>query len=217
MSFFKIAHLLAFILFLQKANALNSTSRLGIPFSISYYGNSIVHPGFKMSADFIWFEFLKSKVQKNGNVKSSKKTLITTPYFSFYHHARSHQGFQLGTDILWRRTNGKGWFREFGLGLGYLNRQNLGDTWDVKNGVVQNLKGAYRGYFIQSFSLSKGKHILRKSGGHVIPFLRFNTDFINNYNSSVIPILSLEVGIRLIPSFSPLRRYRVIEKIKKND
>ena len=212
----KVVFLSLLFCVIQKVNA-NNRSVSGVPFSVSYYGNSLVNPGLKLSADFIWIEFSKLKTKKNGKVKNTSKKLLTTPYLSFYRHHRSHQGFQLGTDVLWRRINNKGWYREIGLGLGYLQRHNLGDTWEVNNGTLENLKGAYRGYFSQTFSLAKGKLISIEGKGDVIPFLRFNADFISNYNSFSIPVLSIELGVRFTPSFSPNRGHRLIEKTNKND
>lgn len=214
--YIKVVFLGLFFCLIQKVNA-NNRSVSGVPFSVSYYGNSLVNPGLKLSADFIWIEFSKLKTKKNGKVKNTRKKLSTTPYLSYYKHHQSHQGFQLGTDILWRRINNKGWYREIGFGLGYLQRHNLGDTWEVNNGMSEKLKGAYRGYFTETFSFAKGKLISIEGKGDIIPFLRFNTDFISNYNSFTLPVLSIELGVRFTPSFSPKRGHRVVEKIKKKD
>lgn len=200
-------------------SAQKTISTAPIPFSISYYGDLFVHPGFKISADLKVYEFSKSKTKRSGKVKAITKSLIATPNLSNYWHVRSHTGLQAGIDILWRKSNGKGWYSEMGFGMGYFSRNNWGDTWEVKEGETKNLNAARRGYSVQTVSFSKGKEITLERGLTLSPFVRWNTNFLNNYNSFSIPTASFELGVRFIPAFSPKIKYRLINKqsLSKNE
>ena len=187
-----------------------------VPFSVAYYGNTLIHKGVKLSADWIWLEIKKTKIRKKGK-KSVLKRLYTTPNFYYYKHIKSHDGLQLGLDILWRRSNSKGWFREVGSGYGYLRIYNVGDTYTVnadQNSVV-NQKYASRGYFTVNSSFATGRKIQLQNSSYLTPFLRLNAGFVMNYNSSFLLNTSLEFGVRFALGFNPKRgKYLIIEKTK---
>ena len=44
----------------QMVYAQEDTLRGKVPFSVSYYGNTLVHKGFKLSADWILLEIKKN-------------------------------------------------------------------------------------------------------------------------------------------------------------
>ena len=206
-----------FLLLFQLGKAQEEETILPkIPLSVSYYGNTIVHEGFKVSADWIWLGIEKTK-HKKKKTKVINKGLYTTPYLSYYRHGRSHTGLQLGFDLLWRRSNPKGWFREVGYGFGYLRKYNLGKTYEVASdgsvGEAKNL--ASYGYATQTLCFATGKRINFQNNSSLTPFIRMNIDGVGNYNATAILNTSLEVGCRFILPFNPERgRYKIIKKTK---
>jgi len=187
-----------------------------VPFSVAYYGNTLVHKGLKLSVDWIWLEIKKTKIRKKGK-KSIRKRLYTTPNLYYYKHIKSHDGLHLGLDILWRRSNSKGWFREVGSGYGYLRIYNVGDTYSLNSDgtSVINHKYKSRGYFTENFSFSTGRKIQLQNNSFFTPFLRLNTGLVHDYNSGFIVNTSLELGVRFVLAFNPDRgKYLKIEKIK---
>ena len=200
----------------QMGYAQEDTLRSKVPFSVSYYGNTLVHKGFKLSADWILLEIKKTKIKKKGQ-KVVRKRIYTTPNIYYYKHVKSHDALQLGLDVLWRRSNHKGWFREVGSGYGYLRIYNVGDTYTVnadQNSVV-NQKYASRGYFTVNSSFTTGRKIQLQNSSYLTPFLRLNTGFVMNYNSSFLLNTSLEFGVRFALGFNPKRgKYLIIEKTK---
>ena len=110
-------------------SAQKTISTAPIPFSISYYGDLFVHPGFKISADLKVYEFSKSKTKRSGKVKAITKSLIATPNLSNYWHVRSHTGLQAGIDILWRKAMEK---------VGIVK-------WDLEWGILVEITGEIHG------------------------------------------------------------------------
>lgn len=196
--------------------AQEDTLRGKVPFSVSYYGNTLVHKGLKLSADWILLEIKKTKIKKKRQ-KVVRKRIYTTPNIYYYKHVKSHDALQLGLDVLSRRSNHKGWFREVGSGYGYLRIYNVGDTYtaNADQNSVANQKYASRGYFTVNSSFATGRKIKLQRSLYLIPFLRLNAGVIMNYNSSFLLNTSLELGVRFALGFNPKRgKYRKIEKIK---
>lgn len=190
-----------------------SETKSKAPISLSYYGNTLVHKGAKLSIDWVWLEVVKTRGKKDKRIT---RGLYTTPNVSFYKHKDSHTGLRVGVDGIWRRSKTKG-FREFGIGLGYFRRFNAGETWEVSSdGSVTNLKGASRGYLSPSFSVATGRTFVLKNETMLTPFIRWNVDILFGYNSGSLPTTSLEIGCRIINKFSPKRgNYKIIEKASK--
>lgn len=211
-----ISILLFFLIF--KANSQTDTLAGKVPLSLSYYGNMLVNKGFKLSGDWICFEIKKTKIKKK-RTKVLYKGLYVTPNLFYYKHIKSHDGLQIGLDLLWRRTNSKGWFRELGSGIGYFRIYNVGETYTINSSSTSIIRHRYksRGYFTENFSFATGRKIQIQEKSSISPFLRFNTGFLYNYNSNFLVNLSLELGIRFVLSSNPNRgEHLKIEKIKEN-
>ena len=210
-----ISILLFFLIF--KANSQTDTLVSKVPLSLSYYGNMLVNTGFKLSGDLICFEIKKIKIKKK-RTKVLYKGLYLTPNLYYYKHIKSHDGLQIGLDLLWRRANSKGWFREIGSGYGYMRIYNVGETYTINSDgtAVSSYQYKSRGYFTENFSFATGRKIQIQEKSSITPFLRFNTGFVYNYNSSILINLSLELGVRFVLSSNPNRgEYLKIEKIKE--
>ncbi len=203
--------------FIFKVNSQIDTTVSKVPLSFSYYGNMLVNTGLKLSGDWICLEIKKTKIKKKGK-KILYKGLYIAPNLFYYEHIKSHDGLQVGLDLLWRRANSKGWFRELGSGCGYMRIYNVGETYTINSDGTSIISHKYksRGYFTENFSFATGRKINLQNSSLVTPFLRLNTGFVYNYNSSILINLSLELGVRFVLSSNPNRgEYLKIEKIKE--
>lgn len=171
------------------------------PINASYYGNLATHPGIKLGFDWNLLLIQKSK-EKKRRTKLKQKLLFVTPSLSFYTHPKSHSGLLLSTDLGWRRYTTKLFYSEVGMGVGYLRKFNLGETWEIsEDGSATSSRGTSRGYFAPSLSFAIGQHFSTKSNVQFDIFTKLNTNIILGYNAGWVPELSAEIGIRLSPKF----------------
>ncbi|MFB6319645.1 hypothetical protein [Saccharicrinis sp. FJH54] len=137
--------------------------------SISYYGEMITHPGIKVSPDFNFKEWVKTRHTKNDSSKTINKSLQVSPTFGFFYHKRYQTGLFFIPEAKFKRQNHKGGFYELGLGLGYL-RTFIPNTYEVNGSgdVSKTIVG--HNYFTSNYFVSFGKDLsLRKN----IPFEYF--------------------------------------------
>lgn len=164
-----------------------------MPISVSYFGNLGIHPGTKIS---LYKDLVQiNKTKKNGNL--IMKSLTVVPSISLYNHAKSRTGLILGSDLSWIRTGKWNFFIGPSLGLNYYGMFNSGDTWVVEGGIASQKGNSVRGYFAPSFSYTYGKNIK-----NIGIYTRLNSHFLMGYNSTTLPELSLELGVKFTPSFS---------------
>lgn len=210
----KISLVLCLGLFLFSSSYGQDDKGGRVPLSVSYYGNTFIHEGIKLSADWMWLEIQKSKGKKD---KEIRRQLYTSPYLSYYSHTGSHKGVQIGADALWRRCKPKGWFREAGVGIGYFRRFNSGETWEVAdNGEVSKVGGSSRGYFTYGFSVATGKEFTLENEMTLAPFIRLNTNILLGYNTSSLLHANFEIGCRVTSLFTPKRgNAKIITKERK--
>ena len=172
------------------------------PLTLSYYGNLGVHPGIKAGFDWNLFMIAKTKEKRKGT-KTIHKLLFASPSVSFYSHKNSHQALLINTDIGYRRYGKRFMYSEVALGLGYQRRFNANETWIVNNGNVTRTKGS-RGYFSPSLSLGVGRTFNTPTPLSV--FGRLNTNLLMGYNTTAVPEISAEIGIRIQPQFGIKRQ-----------
>ena len=88
-------------------------------------------------------------------------------------------------------------FREVGLGIAYFGKFNSGETWEKNtNGNVVEIGNTARGYLAPSVSFAFGKHFNIQQTFPGAVFLRVNANVLSDYNASLLPELSMEVGFR---------------------
>ena len=156
-------------------------------YEISYYGYNLVKPGIKTSANYI----LKQKI------KSEKiNTLITNAHIGFTWYPHSHFAVFNYYQIAYRKTKVlKNKFFTIALGPG-VYRSIYSETYQIaSNGYVEKINFAGRTYFSTVLTLGNGK-ILKKK---ILKsrFINTNLMFLFDYNTSVVPLLSIEIGFRI--------------------
>jgi hypothetical protein len=187
----------------QEKKAFDNDLKLGTrtPVYVSYYGNMGVHPGIR--AGFNWNIFMIEKtIEKKKKVKKIRKLFYVSPSLIYYNHIKSNKNLMLRVDADWRRYTKRLYFYDVGVGIGYLQRFNTGDTWEVKDdGSVSHKGGSSRAYFATAISFSFGKQVSLKNGNTLSPFIKIDTDYLAGYNSSILPEASIELGVMFIPKW----------------
>ena len=95
-----------------------------IPINVSYFGETIVHPGLEIGYE-------------NGFLQHFNYTVSAGTYL----HQRYQTGLFINAGVNWRYTFSFGYSIELGLGLGYLHTwQHGGDTYIVDDSGNVSIK-----------------------------------------------------------------------------
>ena len=180
----------------QGKKVFNQKFELGnhAPMYISYYGNLVTFPGIKFGID--WNLSMTEKTKENKKrIKTIRKLLYITPSVAYYINRGSHKGLVVSMDLNWRRYGKKLFYREMGIGLSYFQKFNSGETWEVKSDqTIKNIGNSSRVYFAPAVSFAFGKHFRLKENTSVRIFTKLNVNLLLDYNASILPELSLELG-----------------------
>lgn len=181
------------------AGGSSSADARTIPISVSYFGNWGTHPGLKVEGEWLWAISSTSK-QKNERVKIRRKEVFSGLSVAGYAHPGTQFGLIPGLNLGGRLLGGKGGFGEVSIGANYYALFNQGETWELdEQGNAVNLGQTARGYFAPSLSLGGGKAFGLSDHMSAGLFARVNSHFLMDYNTGILPQLSLEIGIRLLP------------------
>ncbi len=176
-----------------------------LPWSISYYGNLVTHPGFKIGMDWHLLRIDKEKTRRS-KTKNISKFLLVTPSVAYYFHPKSHTGLLVAADLQWRKYGNRGFYTAASLGLGYYTKFNSGETLEVSSdGSVTSKSVSSRGYFTPSIGGELGQRIRWGDNQRLDLFSRLNAHLLLGYNSGWVSELSWELGVRYAPSFGPKR------------
>lgn len=113
----------------------------------------------------------------------------------FYHRTANHNGY-LGMPFLrWQRQRPKGLIIDWEIGLGYLVRQNLNNTYELVNGKVHKRLSAVLHRFFPALGVGLGWNFGPKYNIPCSFFIRANTGLEIPNNISVLPHLQTEIGV----------------------
>jgi hypothetical protein len=170
----------AVIVFVTVHYVYGQENKTTIPVNISYFGETMVHPGIVF-----------------GYANTFFRSFNFTFSIGAYLHKRNYAGLFLETGINWRHTFPIGYSMEFGLGLGYLHTwENGGDTYVVDGDGNVSVKPKYgHPHFMPSVKLGLLAWDFRKKTK--IP-LRLNADIIvfgqYPFNNYILPHAALKIG-----------------------
>jgi hypothetical protein len=177
----KLIILLLVVIFSHSLFGQENQSARQIPINFSYFGETLVHPGFEAGYEntfYKWFNYTAS--------------------IGYYVHQRHHAGLFLSAGINWRYTFSIGYSLEFGVGLGYLHTwQHGGKTYTVDDdGNVDRKIASGFPSFMPTIKICLFGWDLRNKTG--IP-IRINIDAIVfgqlPYNRYFMPHFALKTGL----------------------
>ena len=163
---------------------------------VSYFGETVTHPGLRLSATYLLKEKMVRKRVTNRKIgsESSKGTvhaLEVRPSLGFFFHRRHQTGLFLLPEIGYLRTNRKR--RQFGtgLGIGYLH-SIIPNVFEVTDeGQVEESRASHN-FFLASIYTRWGRQLKDSQFGYF-----FQPQFLYalpNYPNGVA-YLALEIGI----------------------
>jgi hypothetical protein len=108
-------------------------------FRMSYFGETITHPGVRVKLDY----HLKEWDKVNRRDKTIHKKISVGPGLAFFYHKRYQTGVLTNFEIKLSRSKSKSFFFSYGLGVGYLatfatNTYEVDETGEVKKTIGDN-------------------------------------------------------------------------------
>ncbi|MCB9235660.1 MAG: hypothetical protein H6581_28700 [Bacteroidia bacterium] len=116
--------------------------------SVSYFGETITHPGLRVNADYVFW--------KKGGDGASSQEIRGDFGFGMYHHRRYQTGLFFLPEFDYIYTSAKGSLLGAGLSLGYLHTF-IPSAYEIDaNGNVNKINAGYN-YFLTGLHLIFGK------------------------------------------------------------
>jgi len=119
----------------------------------SYFGEMITHPGLKIGANYEW---------KNWEKEAKKSVIVNrlnlNPSVGFFYHNKYQTGIFILPEFTYSKTNDKGNYIEYGIGLGYLSTI-IPKTFTVTdNGDIKKTISGHH-YLLTNYSITLGKDL----------------------------------------------------------
>jgi hypothetical protein len=178
------------------ARAQSSDEERRLPINISYFGINATHPGLKVGVEVPFWERLKEKEKRNGNIRLKQRDLFVTSNVGFYHHQQNHSALFLNSEIGYRKTRNKRNQVGVLVGVGYMRTFLSGTTYQTSDsGTPEPIKLAGNSYFMPSFSFFLGEDLSERRGIPITWHLKPTVFFQTPYNHSFNVQAALELGI----------------------
>lgn len=160
---------------------------------ISYFGETVTHPGLKVNLIYNIKEWEKIKSEK----KTKVKYISMQPGLGIYTHKNYQTGLLLLNDICYSRiTNKRKWFSS-GIGLGFL-RTFLPDVYELnsKGEIVKKYVGYNHAVFSYHMEFGKQVKFMEKEIGlRIRPTVIYA--FPNYKNGVFYPFVEFGVNLKL--------------------
>jgi hypothetical protein len=180
-----------------------NTNPQQLSLNLSYFGETVIHPGIKVGLSYTFWEKEKSRKHwfkgRQGRLgpKIRKHQFLVGANVAFYNHANNHTGIQQDINFGWQRTNmRRGTMIGAQLGLGYQARFYNIPTLELgENGEPNQIAAAGRGHFAPSISVLWGKDLRVKGDKPISWYIKPNLFFLAPYNHTGVVNLALDLGI----------------------
>jgi hypothetical protein len=149
-------------------------------FNISYFGETITHPGTKLGATF--------------NLKTwNRNTIALTPTVGFFYHKNYQTGLFVLPELSFKRYNKKGNYKAAGIGAGYM-RSFIPNVYKIKNGEIKHISAGHN-YFLSSAFFTFGTNVKAFNTSNIYLYVKPQVLYAlaSQMNSTVY--LALEIGI----------------------
>ncbi len=199
---------LLLILFLYvTAHSQDQPSAPPLEMNISYFGETITHPGLKIGMESALSQKSREKIKRTGKTFTKRKLLFLATSLGGYHQHRFHTGIFINGEIGYRVTKKKGIKTELLVGLGYLRTFVDGDTYGVDDsGNIHRQRHEGQSGVMPSIAFGVGKDLRFTEQGawswHIRPSLYFQVP----YNHTYLPHFILETGMTFSPGSIKIRK-----------
>jgi hypothetical protein len=189
-----LAGLLSTSAFGQNASA--DTTRPPLLLSVSYFGETITHYELSVGAEYPLHTWHRQKERSDGRLKTLDHAWVADLHLAAYRHPRNHYGVILYPSFGYTRIKTRGTFFQAGISMGYMRVFLDGETYEVNPaGELQRVRLASRGAFLPGVYIGWGKDLSQTTGIPLIWQVKLFLWLQMPYNATVLPRLSLEVGV----------------------
>lgn len=164
-------------------------------FKFGYFGNLQSNHGLNLGTEYLWLEKVKMKERRNRQKTIKWQLLLNGSLgYSTNFATRTQNGIFVYSGLIVRRVNGKNW--ELSVELNPLGayRSVLSDTYKVVSDDVTRVSFPGRTYYAPSVAIGTGRFRkgIKPSGW----YLNLQYTLLTNYNTGVLPIVSLNFGYK---------------------
>jgi hypothetical protein len=143
---------------LSISGVLHSQSLNPTSVSISYFGETITHPGLKVGVDYELGSWQKSTTWKSGKSKMVRSSISVSANAGFFYHKDYQTGLFVIPEAGYTRKKANGNFVTYGLGAGYM-RTIVPDVYESNpEGEFVKTSQGYN-YFLANYSVAFGKDL----------------------------------------------------------
>jgi hypothetical protein len=125
---------------------------------ISYVGETVTHPGGKLSLMYNLAQWNKVNKSQRGLAKTKRRNTTLNVNFGGFYHQRFQTGIFFLPEIEFSESNKKGWYWAAGAGAGYL-RTIIPDTYEVQDDGTVEAVNAGHNYGMASIYFTYGKDL----------------------------------------------------------
>jgi len=186
-------YLILFVLLIS-STLLNAQIRNPNSISVSYFGESITHPGLKIGIGYQLKSWDKTKESKNASSKIINKSFDLTPSIGFFYHKDYQTGLFILPEISYARKNAKGNFIAFGLGAGYM-RTSIPNVHEINSSNEIESTSGGSNYFATNYFISFGKDLSTKHNTPLDIFLKPQIMYALPNYSTGIAYFAIELGV----------------------
>lgn len=181
---------------------LNAQNRENLSLNVGYFGESAIHPGMIIGAEYsIWEKdktknrWLFNRSEKIGP-KTKTKQLLLGGNVGFYNAPNNHTAIFINSEIGYRRTNNrKGTFYGTSLGIGYLHRIYNIPTYALGTNEPDEFNGG-QAQLMTSFSVSIGRDLSYRRDLPISWYVKPTIWLATPQAHTAIPNAALDLGIR---------------------
>lgn len=138
---------------------------------VSYFGETVTHPGLKVGVTYQLIDWEKSKIRRNGTEKVVFKSLDLSPAIGFFYHTNYQTGLFVLPELSYRRMKANGNHIVFGVGAGYM-RTFIPNVYELRPGEGIERVQEGNDYFITNYSIAFGRDLSARKGLPVSVFVK---------------------------------------------
>jgi len=161
---------------------------------VSYFGETITHPGLKIGVDFQLKSWDKTKIKKNKDKKIIQKGIDLIQGIGFFYHKDYQTGIFILPELSYSKKNAKGNFLMAGIGAGYM-RTFIPNVYDLNsNGEIERMHAGYN-YFLTNYSITFGKDLSKKKMIPLSIFIKPQLMYVLPNATNGVSYFALELGV----------------------
>ena len=163
--------------------------------SVSYFGETITHPGVKLGATYEIYTWQKLKMKRNETKKVTQKYIYISPSVGFFYHKDYQLGIFILPEFSYSRKNVKGNYFSFGIGTGYMETL-VPNVYDLNpSGEIEKIQAGYN-YLLTNCSINFGKDLNIKKDIPMHVFIKPQFMYASPNTPKGVWYFALETGIK---------------------